>query len=311
MKKRGLTALVFLCFVQFSLLPNAINGNTVLQKVEAEKKEQQKKLEKILKKTAAYCEILEEVSIYYYCQEKVKEIIYPIPKRYRGFITTEIGLQGDFSRFHNKACITNEFVYDYQLVRKVKKKKRKETRTLIKENNKEKQKKNAPLKTRLFEYRTIIYGPLVFAKKQQKYYQFKIIDHQELQGKTILVIEAKPRSGVQKKLTWGKFWVDENDFTILKIKISQRSMGNYEEIEKKSKVLNARPSITIFLHYDIEKNGIRFPSKVVLEEAYFTIDKKKIVLSMINVDYTDYRFFTVGVKVKEKQKKMVEQIDNL
>ena len=46
MKKRGLTALVFLGFVQFSLLPNAINSNTVLQKVEAEKKEQQKNEER-------------------------------------------------------------------------------------------------------------------------------------------------------------------------------------------------------------------------------------------------------------------------
>ena len=163
-------------------------------------------------------------------------------------------------------------------------------------------KKKARLKTRLFEYRTIVYGPLVFAKKQQKYYNFKIISRQQWQGETIMVIEATPRSGVQKRLTWGKFWVNEKDSAILKIKISQRSMGNYEEIEKKSKVLNATPSITIFLHYDIEKNGIRFPSKVALEEAYFTADGEKIVLSKINVNYTDYRFFTVGVKVKEKQK---------
>ena len=87
------------------------------------------------------------------------------------------------------------------------------------------------------------------------------------------------------------------------LKISQKSMGNYEEIEKKSKVLNATPSIIIFLHYDIEKNGIRFPSRVVLEEIYLTTEGEKILLSKINVHYTDYRFFTVGVKVKEKQKK--------
>jgi hypothetical protein len=263
----------------------------------------QKKLEGILQKMAAYCDVLEEVAIYYYCQERVEEIIYPIPPRYRGFITTDIGLQGDFSRFHNKKFIRNEFIYDYQLIRKGKRKRGKETRTLLKENNREKRKKGAKLKTKLFEYRTIVYGPLVFAQKQQKYYNFKIIDSLEWQGRNILVIEATPRPRVQKKLTWGKFWVDEKKFTILKINISQKSMGNYEEIEKKSRVLNASPQITIFLHYDIEKNGIRFPSKVVLEEVYITAERERILLSKINVDYTDYRFFTVGVQVREKPKK--------
>lgn len=294
---------VFSPFTYGDTASRVLQNNPQSSRPESAKRSEQKQLKQILEKTAAYCEVLEEVAIYYYCQEKVEEIIYPIPPRFRGFITTDIGLQGDFSRFHNREFIRNVYIYDYQLVRKGKGKKRKETRTLLKENNKERRKKRAHLKTKLFEYRTIVYGPLVFAKKQQKHYIFKIIDHQEWQGRQILVIEATPRPRVKKKLTWGKFWVDKDNFTILKIKIAQKSMGNYEEIEKKSRVLNATPNITIFLHYDIEKNGIRFPSKVVLEEIYVTAEREKILLSKINVDYTDYRFFTVGVQVQEKQKK--------
>lgn len=302
---------IFLFFLSILPLPDEPLNNSArdsfkitpqLVKQRGEKKKDLEKLSKILKNTADYCEKLEKVSIYYFCHEKVKETIYPIPKKYRGFRSSEIGIQSQLSRFRNKSSITNEYLYDYQMIRK--RKKAKEKRVLLRENEKAKYVKNASLKTLLFNYRTIIYGPLVFEKKQQDSYDFEIIGEEVWHGRNILVIRAIPKPGVTKTLTWGKFWVDEKDFSILKIKISQKSIGNYQVIEKKAMLLNSEPRITIILDYDIEKNGIRFPSKVSIEEAYINNEQEVIVMSKINVDYRDYQFFTVEVKeVKIKKDK--------
>jgi len=64
--------------------------------------------------------------------------------------------------------------------------------------------------------------------------------------------------------------------------------------------MNAEPRITIIMEYDVEKNGIRFPSKFSLEEAYITPEEEKILLSELLVHYEEYRFFNVGVDVKIK-----------
>jgi hypothetical protein len=51
----------------------------------------------------------------------------------------------------------------------------------------------------------------------------------------------------------------------------------------------------------IEKNGIRFPSRVFLEEAYQRKkNKKKSVVSSVTIDYKNYQFFTVDVDVNYK-----------
>jgi hypothetical protein len=98
----------------------------------------------------------------------------------------------------------------------------------------------------------------------------------------------------------GKFWVDEKKFSILKIEISPKSIGNYYKIKHRAMALNSKPRITIIIDYTIEKNSIRFPGQFFIEEAYITPKGTKILLAEIMVHYNDYRFFSVGVDVKYK-----------
>lgn len=256
-------------------------------------------LSQILQKTADYCKHLEEMSIYYYCREKVKETIYPLPVRYRGIMNRSIGIHGQIYKFQNKDSIVNEYLYDYQLIRKGKKKV-KEKRTLLEENGKKKNRKNATLQTKCFRYDEIVYGPLVFEESEQRLYRFALSGKEKWGEQDVLVIRVFPREGVQKKLFYGAFYVREKDYSILKIKMSQRAMGNFHKIEKAAVLMNADPRVTIIMEYDNEKNGIRFPSKFSLQESYITPDDETFSLSELHVEYFDYNFFDVGVAVKVK-----------
>jgi hypothetical protein len=255
-------------------------------------------LPRILEKTADYCKKLEEASIYYFCKEKIKETIYPIPKKYRGARTSRVGIHGQFSKFHNKSSIVNEFLYEYQVIRKGKKEK--ERRILLKENGKDKNKKKAGLKTYCFKYTAIVLYPLVFKESEQQYYRFKILAKEKWKDRSVYVIQVLPRPGIQKNLLWGKFWVDEKKFSILKIEISPKSIGNYYKIKHRAMALNSKPRITIIIDYTIEKNSIRFPGQFFIQEAYITPGGTKILLAEIMVHYDEYRFFSVGVDVKYK-----------
>jgi hypothetical protein len=255
-------------------------------------------LPRILEKTASYCKKLEEASIYYFCKEKIKETIYPIPKKYRGARTSRVGIHGQFSKFHNKSSIVNEFLYEYQIIRKGKKEK--ERRILLKENGKEKNKQKARLKTYCFKYTANVLYPLVFKESEQQNCRFKLVAKEQWKDRNVYVIQVLPRPGIQKNLLWGKFWVDEKKFNILKIEISQKSIRNYYKIKYRAMALNSNPRITIIIDYTIEKNSIRFPGQFFIEEAYITPGGTKILLAEILVHYYEYRFFSVGVDVKYK-----------
>lgn len=252
----------------------------------------------IMKKTAEYCKRLEEFSIYYFCKEKVRETIYPIPKKYRKPNNSSLGLHGQFTKFHNKSSIVNNFIYEYQLIRKGKKEK--ERRLLLEENGKDKNRKKAKLKTRCFKYSAVVLYPLAFSENEQRYYNFKILGKEKWSSRNVFVIQVLPRPGIQKDLLWGKFWVDEKKFSILKIEVSPVSIGNYYKITHRAILLNSKPRITIQIDYNIEKNGIRFPGTFFIKEAYLTPQGRKILLSEILVNYQEYRFFSVGVDVKYK-----------
>jgi len=256
-------------------------------------------LPRILEKTAVYCKKLEEASIYYFCKENIRETIYPIPKKYRGARTSRVGIHGQFSKFHNKSSIVNEFLYEYQVIRKGKKEK--ERRILLKENGKDKNKKKAGLKTYCFKYTAIVLYPLVFKESEQQYYRFQILAKEKWKDRSVYVIQVLPRPGIQKNLLWGKFWVDEKKFSILKIEISPKSIGNYYKIKYRAMALNSKPRITIIIDYTIEKNSIRFPGQFIIEEAYITTGGTKILLAEIIVHYDEYKFFSVGVDVEYKK----------
>jgi len=251
---------------------------------------EQAELEEILEKCGDYCHRLANSALDFVCIEKIKEEMFFHPQ----MLVSQGG-----ARYSSVGRTTrkNVYVYDYQLIRK--KLQIKESRILLEENGKKKNEKDAELKTHLFGHENIIFGPVgLLSEFWQQYYDYRIIKREKLKGDRVIVIEAIPIHYLQTDNLFGKVWVREGDFSIMKIEWEPKSLKNYELIEDNAKKLNAEPLIKLFSEYAFEKNGIRFPSRYLITETYIHKRGIRFMRSKTTVTYKDYKFFTVETEVK-------------
>jgi hypothetical protein len=164
------------------------------------------------------------------------------------------------------------------------------------ENGKDKHEKGAKLKTRVFKYKNVIFGPIgLFSHSAQQNHDYEIKDHKEYSGEKVYVVEVRPKhEGIEGNL-FGKAWISKHDHSILKIEWEQESIGNYDRILKMAERLRATTKIKSTSEYAFKKNGIRFPSKYFIEEKYHIRKRKVFIRSITEVIYQDYKFFTVEI----------------
>ena len=248
-------------------------------------------LETILKKCAEYCERLANSSLFFICNEKIKEEIY-----HYGPKVFTLDRTAAYLSTRPQEIEKNVYVYDYQLIRKDNE--IKEQRILIEENGKKKQEKDAPLKTRIFKHKNIIMGPIgLLSEYWQRFHDYEIIKEDKLKGDKAIVIEAIPKSGQNLNHLFGKIWVRKSDFSILRIDWNQTSIENYEILEDVAKKEKIKPRIILIAEYAFEKNGIRFPSRYAIEESYIS-PARRFIASKNTVIYEEYKFFTVETETK-------------
>lgn len=246
-------------------------------------------LEKILIKTREYCRRLDSVVFDFICKEEIleKKNLSLVEFKHPRFPSPKIQLGKEI----------NKYIYDYQLIRK--RGKIKERRILIEENGRKKYKKNAKLKHLTFYYKNVIFGPIgLLSEFSQFHHDYKIVKDEIWHGEETMVIEAIPKPSLEGYHLYGKIWVRKSDFSILKIEWDQKSLPRYQKLEKLAEKMKSEPKITLISEYDFEKNGIRFPSRFFIEEAYINKEGKKKIVSEMDVIYRDYKFFTVETKVK-------------
>jgi hypothetical protein len=257
-------------------------------------------LENILKKCAEYCEKLAYSSLYFVCNEKVKEEMFRPPPVYivAGRTTsTVIGGRTYSTAVVGRLTQKNVYVYDYQLIRK--NFEISEKRILIKQNGKKKNEKDARLKTRTFAHSNLIFGPVgLLSEFWQEFYDYTIIKRDKFKKNKVIIIEATPIPSMKTSNLYGRIWVRQDDFSIVKIEWEQESIQNYELIEEFAKKLNAKPELEFLAEYAFEKNGIRFPSKCTIIEAYRHKGGGRYIRSKTTITYKDYKFFTVETEVK-------------
>lgn len=257
--------------------PNSIENN-------------KEKLSAILNKSAEYCQRLAKATLNFVCQERIEESInYYKDVRYSDFYREGI-------KTVRKSRKVNTYTYDYQLIKKGDS--IKEHRILLEENGRKKYEKNASLKTKRFFTERPVCAPIgLLSKYWQNFYNYKIIKEEDLDGRETIVIEAKPKSPMKEKPNYGKIWVDKEDFSILKIEFFQESLAKFKKLRKMARRYLLKPRLIDTHYFGIEKNGIRFPSKVHFTEAYLTKDQRRLVLSEATFAYDDYKFFTVEVEI--------------
>jgi len=175
-----------------------------------------------------------------------------------------------------------------------------EKRILLEENGEKKHQENAELKTKRFYSKRSVFGPIgLLNKDSQELYDYEILKVDNLKGKKTYVIEIKPKEKMADRPNYGKAWIDAKDSGVLKIETEEESLVGFEKLKEQSEKQGLTPVITVVHYFEIEKNGIRFPSRTVFEEDYIGPRikgrKKK---SKTVITYDDYRFFIVEVEVK-------------
>lgn len=283
-------AIFFSFFILLFILWHSTYGQ------EVKRENNQSKLNEILEKTTIYCERLKKKALFFVCHENIKEKTnhYDRKRVYRRIEssgehvwTTDLKL---------RRAKTNSYLYDYQLIKK--EKEIKETRILLKENGKEKHEKNAKLKIKRYTSKFLVYGPVGFLSRYwQQHFNYELISQDCIDGKKAVVISAVPKAPREENYNFGRIWVDEDDFSILKIEWDPKSIKNYEE-KIPSSIGDLKRNLTWTVSYGVEKKGIKFPSKQFIEEVITSHADKKHPKYIVNIIYENYKFFTVETEVK-------------
>jgi hypothetical protein len=253
----------------------------------------------ILQKCAEYCQKLASSAFYFVCQEKIKEDIYEF--RSGGGVIVTGGEEGAItygtSPSFRRRAKKNSYVYDYQLVKKGEKVE--ETRTLLEENGRKKDLKNAPLKTQRFFSRKAVFGPVgFFGREWHDAYDYEFIKQDRVEGRETYVIKAKPKVPIEGKPNYGTLWVDKADSSVIKMEVEDQSLAGFEKILEVAKSRGLKPILTTVHEYGIIKNGLRFPSRTVFNEKYSGSRSSAFMQSKTEIIYENYRFFTVETKVE-------------
>jgi hypothetical protein len=262
----------------------------------------------LLAKARAYCRRLQTASLDFVCREEITETV----ARWTG--RPEWVDSSDFQPVHVIGpADKHRLVYDYQFVRGGAV--AKEMRTLIEEDGVQKEIPDADLMTRLFRYENVLFGPATLLDDRNSgRYDFEIEAEAEVGDRPAVVsrhllrnggmidpavvISARPRtSDGTSPPPFGRMWVSPTDGAVLKIEWDERTMRNYAALEERAESLKAGLRLTMTSEFGFEKNGIRFPSRHRIVEAYRRGEGKTTVKSTTVVEYVGYKFFLVETAV--------------
>lgn len=259
-------------------------------------------LRALLVKAAEYCRKLESSAFDFVCREEVSESINaaldvkkPAPPADSQWTT----YRGPTFTISTVKKIKRTFVYEYQCVRAGRA--IREIRTQLEENGKRKVVPNAELRTSVVVFGTALLGPVgLFGERFQADYDFSPAGEAKLGKTRVLVVDAKPKPGAPPtRNLYGKAWVDPATGDILKIEWSESRVGRFDIFERRGRLYGLRPRLVISSEFHAEKNGIRFPSRLSVEEAYLNDKGKATVRSRTEVVYKDFKFFSVEYDVRD------------
>ena len=287
---RKMKIYLFLFIFLFSLGQNCLSQEPATESDQA-------KLKEILKKTATYCERLKTMALDFICNENIKEETH----NYRRVDTIAISEVSSATRFVTtglkfKNKKTKSYIYDYQMIKKGDA--QEEKRILLQEGEKKKRVENAELKIERFKAQFIVFGPVGFLSRYwQRHFNYEIIGQDEINGNKTIIISATPTEQREENYNFGKIWVDENDFSIIKIEWDPTHIPGF--VGKSSTAAgNIKSSYSWAVFYEVEKNGVRFPSRQIIEETLTTQTGKEYPRYLATFVYDEYKFFTVQVEVK-------------
>jgi hypothetical protein len=191
---------------------------------------------------------------------------------------------------------THHYLYDYQFV--VENGRKTEKRRMLERDGIKTNEEAVGLDTLSFFYKNVLFGPVnLLDAPRQGFYCYTLEGRETWDGRPVSIIAADPAPGLGLKLNRGTVWIREDDAAILKIAWNMADMERTRAILETAKEFKGAPQIQQVTEFGLEKNGIRFPSRFGIEEAYIDKKGRKRVRSELDVVYRDYKFFTVETSI--------------
>jgi hypothetical protein len=267
-----------------------ISAHLITASISPDQEEQMRRA-LILKNAGAYCERLSKAALDYVCLEEILEMA---DNTKEVMITSA---QPPNPRYDRRWFEERKFLYDYQYIRTGDI--RKEKRNLLEMDGSKLQVKieDSPLLTDMFYYQNTLFGPVNLLEEQkQPFYDYELTGDDTIVGEKAVVLKITPR--LPPASLSGKVWLRECDSAVLKIEWHEKSIEKFAILEETARKYKSEPQITMTTEFGFEKNGLRFPSRHYIEEAYINKKGKKFVRSRATVSYRDYKFFTVETQVQ-------------
>jgi len=259
---------------------------------------QQEDLRQIIQRCGEYCELVKKAALDYVCQESItdKETTYKtastLVRDPYGKLTTTT----QATKLKPKRTRKRTYVYDYQLINKGDE--LTESRTLLRENGRRKNKKGAELKTR-YSARFIIYGPVGFLSRYwQRLFDFERLESETINGIETIVVKASPKPENRENRSEAKIWIDPEDASVVRIAWQPESLEGFEAEKVQFRAEDLTRTLTWDVTYGFEKNGVRFPSLQHIQDLIVNNVGDRYIVQDIRINYQDYKFFTVEVDIK-------------
>jgi len=269
----------------------------------------------VLKSARQYCARLEKAALDFICLEEISERldqsrdrrdqgakISPLDASNNNGTTssggfTARGTQGRPMSFDSRPGpkFDNAYLYDYQFVRKVGKVG--EKRVLLERNGKKAGPKTPEPQLLAFHFADILLAPVqVLDERFEEYYAYRLLGRDKVGETDAWILEVKPRLAGISRYLGGRIWLKADDASVLRIEWDPTTFGSYENILARADASKAVPEVRSYTEFGVAKNGLRFPSLDVTEEAYRDADGKLFVRSRTSVIYRDHKFFTVETR---------------
>lgn len=250
-------------------------------------------LKKILKETANYCERVKGMALFYVCKEKITEKEF----FYSGTSFARSETEREQRPFRLVSTKEKKLLYDYQLIQKAGE--LKEQRILLEEDGEKMYQENAELDKIKYVSENLVFGPVGFLSQYwQGYFNYEILGEDSVGGTKTIIVRSSPKEEMEENYNIGRIWIDKDNFQILKIEWEPVSIEHYEEGEIPTFLGEFKQSVIWTVDYDIEKNGVRFPSRQMVKEVFINERGYKILKRGLSCHYEDYKFFTVETEVK-------------
>lgn len=265
----------------------------------AQKTEAVVDLPELLRKTAAYCRKLEGSVLDFIAIEEIEEVIDPVTDGPSRLVSLKDWRDVQALPRGNTlaSSIRNSLVYDYQCVRT--KGVIREVRTLMTLNGVEVNEPNAPLRTSSMVYRNALLNPVnLFGAQAQGWYDYKEAGREELDKRPVVVVEVTPKPNVAVPLCQsGKAWFDAVTLDLLKMEWTQMPTAHLEAFAERAARANGALRLSMQVEFSAEKNGLRFPSRLWIREAYIRKSGREFVRAITSVAFRGFKFFTVETSV--------------